>query len=252
MGWIWTEGGFDSTKNNNNTGVRIYQSSVNQNHVDRIRELLTQLVPTHKEYQRVRSYKGRSYTEHQWYFSGPQALWVRSILPDKKPTWDLLWKMSWEEKQRFLNASLCGDGSVSDQECAFYQKDKNDLIWMQTLSHLMGKRSLINYNKSVVSLCDRPQTQLQLKHLRINKSEPYNGTVWCVKTPTGAFLAKRKDRIFITGNSGFPKSMNMEKVFNKKNNPQMAELYKGFGTALKPAFEPIVTGSKPNQYSFPF
>jgi site-specific DNA-methyltransferase (adenine-specific) len=40
----------------------------------------------------------------------------------------------------------------------------------------------------------------------------YKGNVWCVEVPTGAFVARRNGKIFITGNSGFPKSMNIGKA----------------------------------------
>ena len=33
--------------------------------------------------------------------------------------------------------------------------------------------------------------------------------MWCVQVPTGAFVARRKGQVFITGNSGFPKSHNI-------------------------------------------
>ena len=32
----------------------------------------------------------------------------------------------------------------------------------------------------------------------------YKGKMWCVEVPTGAFVARRNGKIFITGNSGFP------------------------------------------------
>ncbi len=34
----------------------------------------------------------------------------------------------------------------------------------------------------------------------------YKGRVWCVRVPTRAFIARRNGKIFITGNSGFPKA----------------------------------------------
>jgi DNA modification methylase len=58
----------------------------------------------------------------------------------------------------------------------------------------------------------------------------YNGNVWCVEVPTGAFVARRNGKIFITGNSGFPKSHNVGV---------------GLGTTLKPAIEPITLARKP-------
>jgi site-specific DNA-methyltransferase (adenine-specific) len=41
------------------------------------------------------------------------------------------------------------------------------------------------------------------------------GKVWCVKTPTGAFVARRNGKVFITGNSGFPKSLDVSKAIDK-------------------------------------
>lgn len=43
------------------------------------------------------------------------------------------------------------------------------------------------------------------------KKIPYKGKVWCVEVESGAFVARRKGKIFITGNSGFPKSLNIGK-----------------------------------------
>jgi len=126
----------------------------------------------------------------------------------------------------------------------------------------------------------------------------YHGNVWCVQVPTGAFVARRNGHIFITGNSGFPKSMDISKAIDKKfgvereiigqredilkkqakdlregkrkivdslnaganerNNgfvtvsadittptTDEAKQWEGWGTALKPANEPIVVARKP-------
>jgi DNA modification methylase len=112
----------------------------------------------------------------------------------------------------------------------------------------------------------------------------YKGNVWCVEVPTGAFVARRNGQIFITGNSGFPKSLSIGKAVDKlqgneriktgeiKHHAQKGvavaeergaigggafgqakdeELTKGtsewegWGTALKPALEPITVARKP-------
>lgn len=55
--------------------------------------------------------------------------------------------------------------------------------------------------------------------VRITKSTitriEYDGFVWCVEVPWGAFVARRNGKIFITGNSGFPKSLNIGKAIDK-------------------------------------
>lgn len=212
LAWVWTEGGFDKT----GTGVRIYQSSVNQPYVDEIQALLGRVAPEHKRYDRIRLYKGREYTESCWFFSGPRANQVRESLPNKQPDWRLLWGMSTSEQSAFVSAAIKGDGSFnSHQTGTFYQKNLDDLVWFQTLAHLMNRQGRINFKKRCVGLHENPMTQLQSRHLKSSASQPYDGLVWCVQVPTGAFLARRGDKVFITGNSGFPKSMSLGKAIDK-------------------------------------
>ena len=112
----------------------------------------------------------------------------------------------------------------------------------------------------------------------------YEGIVWCVRVPTGAFVARRNGKVFITGNSGFPKILDIAKAIDKMlkvkgklvrteqrfNEPSgivnsdrgagarefvereirepasdEAKKWAGWGTALKPAWEPILCFRKP-------
>ncbi len=114
----------------------------------------------------------------------------------------------------------------------------------------------------------------------------YTGTVWCVKVPTGAFVARRNGKLFVTGNSGFPKSLDVSKAIDKAAGAERirmlvptrngnaerrgegaqgstygdahggfrdesapatdaAKEWEGWGTALKPAHEPVVVARKP-------
>jgi hypothetical protein len=130
----------------------------------------------------------------------------------------------------------------------------------------------------------------------------YRGVVWCVRVPTGAFVARRNGKVFVTGNSGFPKSLDISKALDKaagsertvvgikpghedfvnrtdahaaggradgwnrawKDNPEAvrnshmltapatesAQRFSGYGTALKPAWEPIIVAMKPCDGTF--
>ena len=73
----------------------------------------------------------------------------------------------------------------------------------------------------------------------------YDGNVWCVQVPTGAFVARRNGDVFITGNSGFPKAYDISKGISKKYDDKTAELWNGWKTALKPSIEPMVVAQKP-------
>ena len=43
----------------------------------------------------------------------------------------------------------------------------------------------------------------------------YTGKMWCLRVPTGAFVAFRGGVAFPTGNSGFPKSLDVSKAIDK-------------------------------------
>jgi len=109
----------------------------------------------------------------------------------------------------------------------------------------------------------------------------YTGLIFCPTVSTGAFVARRNGKVFITGNSGFPKSHDVSKAIDKaagarghdshgfnaagvgisnggskfrSDHPEYvkpegitdaARQWSGWGTALKPAWEPIIVARKP-------
>lgn len=231
LGWVWSEGGFDNT----GTGVRLWQSSVNQPYVDIVEALVTKFAPGHSHYTRKRQHQSRdserglyTYTEHCWYFSGEPALAIRNLLPDKHPTYELIFRMTQEEKLAFMMAAVMGDGSINtgaisrrtgipgvDRYC-FYQKCEPDLVLFQTLCHLTGRQGCINLRKQVVGVHNRATTQFQdLIFKGLPKTVAYSGKIWCVTVPTGAFVARRNGQVFITGNSGFPHSKRTDLQIDK-------------------------------------
>lgn len=306
LGWVWTEGGFD--KAGGSTGVRIYQSSTNQAKVDEIAGLMDRMGP-HKRYDQPRTYTRRNgerldYVAVTWFFTGDLAARVRGDLPSKRPTYDLLWRMTLIEKRAFIDAALKGDGAQQRNSGAwtFYQSDPADREWFVTALALVGWRGHDTARQSPrtggsVSVSRRADTTLSPTSLRDDQVH-YEGDVWCVQVPSGAFVARRHGKVFITGNSGFPKSLDVSKALDKAagaeretkpwlsrtasgvfkdrdetsthgnlqcplcrrwkfapdpctcprdNGPQTedAKRWAGWGTALKPAHEPIVVARKP-------
>ena len=112
----------------------------------------------------------------------------------------------------------------------------------------------------------------------------YTGIVWCISVPTGFFVARRNGQVFITGNSGFPKSLDISKAIDRQAGAERevlgtyrngstsllglkddgrsciiplrngeitapstpdAQLWQGYGTALTPSYEPILLAQKP-------
>ena len=117
-----------------------------------------------------------------------------------------------------------------------------------------------------------------IRRARVTKIE-YSGIIFCPTVSTGAFVARRNGKIFITGNSGFPKSHNIGKAVDKLQGNEREDLgrnpawrkgngkdattstgwakpqrpnkckgtgkYEGWGTALKPAMELWTLARKP-------
>lgn len=136
---------------------------------------------------------------------------------------------------------------------------------------------------STVCQQQRPQAVRGARHASADMAriEPFHyiGKVWCVRVPTGAFVARRNGKVFITGNSGFPKSLDVSKAidellgaerevvginptyrkpqenasaFNLTRNPNLtapatdeAKEWEDWRTALKPGKEPICMARKP-------
>lgn len=110
----------------------------------------------------------------------------------------------------------------------------------------------------------------------------YTGLIFCPTVSTGAFVARRNGKVFLTGNSGFPKSHDVSKAIDKAAGARRevvgvssvtgnrnsetwrdgsglqgnvnhitapatdaARQWSGWGTALKPAWEPIIVARKP-------
>lgn len=276
LGWVWTEGGFDLS----GTGIRIYQSSANAPLVGEIAALLDRLGP-HKRYDYQRKWKNRPYIATTWYISGDLAQRVRADLPGKAPTWALLWRMTADEKCALWDAAMKGDGSKGVR--AFWQKDRAALEWAQALLVGIGARGKVADDpRGVLHWQPSATVELQLRHL-VDAGENYAGEVWCVTVPSGAFVIRRNGRVSVSGNSGFPKSLDVSKAIDKAAgaerpvvglNPRAAQQtakpdatslgrfagtpsdltapatddakrWEGWGTALKPAHEPIVVARKP-------
>jgi len=112
----------------------------------------------------------------------------------------------------------------------------------------------------------------------------YTGKVWCLKVPTGCFVAVRDGMAFPTGNSGFPKSLDVSKAIDRAAGAERevvgqytvsrdmsggswadlhgipntakqhdittpatpeAQQWAGWGTALKPSIETVTWATKP-------
>lgn len=247
LGLIISEGTYLKDTN----AITISQSSSNSEIVKRIKYILGKLKIKYHLYTKDRAYNNMTYTEYSFYLGKECESIVnkiKNLCPDKKLNYGLL-ELSLSNKE-FLLKGLCeGDGGKSNNNfgySAFYQKDLTELQVFQTLLHLTNKQGWINENKYCCSIHSNNKTQLQGKHNK-ERFVKYNGKyVWCIETEIGNFLAKRNGKIFITGNSGFPKGQNVGLAIDKKTNDKdIANKWQGYNTNLKPSYEPIIMARKP-------
>ena len=248
--------------------------------LDKLRGYLDSHNIKYSEYiKQAKSEKHRD--EHIFYVTGDIANKMLSLYPNRKLTWDMLnWDI--ESRKALLVGLMDGDGSYRNDQYArtFWSMDAERLDIFQALCISLNYRAYVCKDSKwcVEFNINHNTTQVQTKHHKPNVA--YTGKVYCLQTETGAFVVRRNGKAFISGNSGFPKSMNIGLAIDKKNGVESIDtgitssnarpncdksntLYEhgmagkeftikqatnewaGWGTALKPAYEPIIVARKP-------
>ena len=197
--------------------------------------------------------------EHTFYVTGELADKLLSQYPNRELSWDML---NWDKTSRelLLEGLMDGDGSYRANEYSktFWSKRKERCDIVQAICLSLNYRSYLNYKDGEISGVNfnivHNSAEAQTKHRKPDVK--YCGKVYCLQTETGAFVVRRNGKAFISGNSGFPKSMSLGKSIEAKlttgsantrefKNSEEGKKWQGWGTALKPAFEPIIVARKP-------
>lgn len=231
----------------------------------------------YSEYIR-KSKKENQQEEHSFYVTGKIANYLINEFPNREFKEEFI-ELDKESKDKLLDGLIDGDGSSRENSYShtfWSKKDFRNNILSAMLT-TMGYRNYISYSeghKGVVFNTKHQTTEIQYKHKKENVK--YSGKVYCLQTETGAFVVRRKGKPFISGNSGFPKSCNIGLAIDKKNGidnrtgniradgvnnqnicydfktmkPKFEERiaqneWQGWGTCLKPAYEPIIVARKP-------
>lgn len=216
-GWVLTEGHF----HNDSPAVSIYQNVGTK--ADEIRALLGRLEIPHSEYGRTRIYRGELRDTVQFYLRvGPWSDRIRRDLEGRKPVPPMwLARLPRDEAEALFGALISGDGSWSGPDSgAFYQKSARTRAWFQALCCHLGYRTTENAAKCAVSFCTAKSSvdvhKTPYHRARWCSRVPYTGNVWCPTTIDGTWVARRAGCVFITGNTGFPKSLDVSKAIDKQ------------------------------------
>lgn len=121
------------------------------------------------------------------------------LFVDKVPTADFIRAMTADQARMFVDTALLGDGDGTD---IFYQHDERRMSAFMAIAVLAGYSPSLDRSGTTCSLRRaRPFTWLADTPRTV---EFYEGTVWCPTMPTGYWVARRRGKVFITGNSNYP------------------------------------------------
>lgn len=256
-GWVVAEGYFHPDV----SAVSIYQNVGST--CDELRDLLRRLGIPHSEYERERTYRGRTYRAVQFYLrAGPWSDRLRRDLEGRKPTppaW--LARLPRPEAEALFGALIAGDGSWSGPNSgAFYQERSEVRAWFQVLCVHLGYRTTENLGKNAVQFCTARgdvEVQRTAHHRRRWCARvPYRGEVWCPTTIDGTWVARRAGCTFVTGNTGFPKSLDVSTAIDKAAGAERRKIGTGRAGAsslervrrVEQGYRSNLTGCDPGAY----
>jgi intein/homing endonuclease len=115
----------------------------------------------------------------------------------------LIRTLSARQIRLFLDTYIKGDGSIEPNgRTRIYTNDQENLDALQELCALAGYGSTVYTRKDsgvhVLNIVRNRETYIQLI-----ERKPYRGKVWCPTTRNGTFVARRRGKTFITGNTPF-------------------------------------------------
>ena len=171
----------------------------------------------YSEYIRKRK-KENQQEEHSFYVTGKIANYLINEFPNREFKEEFI-ELDKESKDKLLEGLIDGDGSCRKNSYSYTFWSKKDFRnnILSAMLTTMGYRNYISYSnghKGVVFNTKHQTTEIQFKHKKPNIK--YIGKVYCLQTETGAFVVRRNGKPFISGNSGFPKSMNIGKGIEAK------------------------------------
>ena len=220
LGWIISDGSMKG-----GGGIKILQSHrVKQKNVDRIRCLLQQLeIPFRERRQedrgmtiftigkltepiRSRSPQVMAEYRNEWFHR------ITQIIPNCNMTLDLVYRTSAEAAEGLLAGLIGGDGTTRNGKyISFAQKDKTCMDLFQILAMRCGYRATVAEPRKsggcyVATLSRKRRIGLTWVVEKRFVREPstyidWEGEVWCPQVSTGAWVARRNGKVFITGNS---------------------------------------------------
>jgi len=202
LAWVFSEGHYP--KQAKGSGKNCYSIIITQSHqknpqkCDEIRRVLKSVVGKWKENV---TYRGDC-TNFRFAFEIGEK--IRRWFPDKIPDMDLARSLTRNQAKIFIETFVAGDGWIDKGgTLAITQKNKQCIDVLAVIAVLAGYApSIVKPSKSgcyTLRLTQFPVVYTQELKPKIHKN--WKGKVWCPRTKEGTFYARRRGRMYWTGNT---------------------------------------------------
>jgi len=213
VGWVITEGHYQASPGYQARGVVLAQdTAANPAYVERIRGLA---VHFRAEGATVSEYAYGDDTKLHWYFGKGIDRVIRAAAPGRQLTPEFLCALTEIQARLLFQTLIDGDGyrraprmsksirrnGGADSEM-WAQKDPGRISGFQMLAAMLGKRTWAHrrYGSDCQDVSVHQDTHCVGKTMRAAQ-ENYAGMVWCPRTRTQTWLARRNGCTYWTGNT---------------------------------------------------
>lgn len=120
-------------------------------------------------------------------------------LAEKVPNSSFINTLTAEQAKMFIEVAILGDGN---SDAIFYQHNSKRMDAFMAIAVLAGYSPSLDSTETCCCLRkDKPYTWIKDTP---RSTEMYNGVIWCPTLPSGYWVARRRGKVFITGNSNYP------------------------------------------------
>jgi len=198
LAWVVAEGNFDFSGGRRR--VSLWQSTGNRENAAAIERVLTTLGLSWHERLQTGTYANHPVCRYRLNAEGSELV-LRYTTQKCVPP--LIRTLSARQIRLFLDTYIRGDGSIEPNgRIRIYANDQENLDALQELCVLAGYGSTVHTRADsgvqMLNIVRNRETYIQLVQRRA-----YRGKVWCPTTRNGTFIARRRGKTFVTGNTPF-------------------------------------------------
>ena len=192
IGWTLTEG----TVGKKQKRIQIAQSL--SEHPDYVNEIETAILNLGYSYTKRYDAEDRHIVKFYIRKEGYEV--IKAVLPQAKPFPRWILRLPTRQLKILFNTLMKGDGSVDGR--SFYTADLESRDIFQELCALIGTRSHIGKDRYRIAPVYMPHRSRKGWLTKERQGEEnFNGIVWSPEVENKTFVARRRGKVFITGNT---------------------------------------------------